>query len=388
MSQLQLNGTLVYPAGIWGGAGPAAGVSVEIIENHQLPSSQTTIWSGTTDNSGRFSGQSSEWRRTIRVAGRDELDPTDVLALTCHITDDTGPSRREKTVPFVWLGDQLPSPPIVLTWDPPTARKGRVNGADCWSFSDLARRARLGARTPLTLEFYLYGPDAGQSASRLRSIVEGTAAFAESTLEASTTSIAQRLSPNSGALNLTLVSLQGAQTFRKSQMQPVGMKVGNAGAATQRGGQPTVTTAVTIAELMLAVVGPALRGWVPGQAVIYTISAAVVLEGMLSTIEVTTAVGAVLGGTVAVVGNLPAILLQLAAILDALGLRSAADFLRDACNDVGQWYAASAWFGSVLECCILVVLLIVASLMGMATFLGQIVSGPEGQTCLRLQTSS
>ena len=388
MSQLQLNGTLVYPPGLWGGAGPAAGVSVEIIQNHQLPSSQTTIWSGTTDSSGNFSGQTAEWRRTVSILGRDALDPTDVLALTCHIIDDTGPRRQEKTFPFVWLGDPLPSPPIVLPWAPPTARKGRVNGADCWSFSDLARRARLGARTPLTVDLYLYGPDAGQSASQLRSIVQDMSSFAEATLEASTTSIAQRLSPNNaGALGLTLRSLQSARTFRQNQLQQVGTKLGNAGAATQRAGQPAVATAVTLAEIMAALVAAVFGLAVAPGVVIGAVAAAVAVEGVLVAIEVTMAAVAVVGATVAIVGNLPAILLQLAALLDALGLRDDAGILREA-SIVGQWYADNPWFGCVLDCCILVVLVVIACLMGMATFVAQIVSGPDGQTSLRLQTSS
>jgi hypothetical protein len=165
-------------SGAWGGGIAASGVRVEIIQHHLLSTDTTVIWSGSTNAAGQFSGTSSEWRRMITVRAGPvqgaEPDPADVLALTAKVTDPSTPNSPTASFPFVFVGDNVPSPPIVLNVRPPTARKGSVNGAECFTYQDLISRdaAAFAAGGRVALQLNTFGPQASAATTRLKSDAE------------------------------------------------------------------------------------------------------------------------------------------------------------------------------------------------------------------------
>jgi hypothetical protein len=136
-AQLAISGRVFHAPGPWGAATPAAGVAIDIIENHILPPSTDTVWNGQSGSDGRFSG-------TVSVE-------TDVPTLTARVKDTNG-ATREVTLPFVYVPD-VPSL-LVVPWAPPLV--GRVNGISCWSAGDFAAKAlaAVQVRRPVRLEVF------------------------------------------------------------------------------------------------------------------------------------------------------------------------------------------------------------------------------------------
>ena len=371
MSLLDLSGSFQYAPGLWGAAVPASGVNVEIVETH-VDRTQSTIWSGTTDVSGRFSGTSSEWRRTIQVtvgvgpvsASAGSLDPGDVLALTCRVKrGENGPNAREGTFPFVWLGNQLPSPPIVLPWGPPDARKGRVNGSDCWSLPELLRRARLAAGQPFTMDIYFYGPDAEAHVSLLRSIVRDFQRFIadQRARAASSQKHAVAGIPAAGAKMQQGVRDVQRRVSATLTPETVGVIVGVA----------AIDTFVVIAMVFIVV-----AVLTPGVATV-AVAVSAALVALIVTLEV-----ASLGG--AVLANLPTILRGLAVILDSMGANAGAQEIRRMAT---RWSQSMAWAEPALVLCMTMLCLIVSTLGAILSFGVEALTGPEGQRGVRLQAT-
>ncbi|MBI4279758.1 MAG: hypothetical protein HY660_15010 [Armatimonadetes bacterium] len=152
---------------------------MEIVDVDAPGAGDDRIWSGNTDNNGSFGGESSEWQdvKTIKVKEtiRNPLwpynsfdievektitDVSDVLSLVAHVVQDTAQGRKETTLPFAFVSDATPSPPVVVPWGPPQPPVvGKVNGEECRSDVEIHTKvvaAVDAGRRPITME--IYGP--------------------------------------------------------------------------------------------------------------------------------------------------------------------------------------------------------------------------------------
>jgi hypothetical protein len=140
MGQLRLKGKVVYMPGPWGVNVPADQVSVQIVDL-DIGNPSDTIWTGATGSDGTFQGASSEWQDRIPIKvwharptpGRSPAgewvttgyrdDPLDVLMLLACLSQADHPPT---TLPFVFLGDDVMSPSLMLPWGPPQpVKKGQ-----------------------------------------------------------------------------------------------------------------------------------------------------------------------------------------------------------------------------------------------------------------------
>lgn len=183
MSRLRLRGSVVHMPGAWGPLVPAAGAHVKIVDVDVGGNPSDEIWSGTTGPDGSFRGESSEWqdqkkmivpvRPTLanpfpRVEERWVADPTDALVLQARLSQQTPQGNRETTVPFVFLGDDVPSPPVVVNWGPPAVVIARVNGAECRNPEEFARKMKAAVDAGgQRVEFEIYGASAATLRAQL-----------------------------------------------------------------------------------------------------------------------------------------------------------------------------------------------------------------------------
>lgn len=144
MSELNIRGSVRYGPGQWGLSAPVAGAKLTLRQTSVGSSDTRTIWEGTTDSRGEFSGRTQEWRRKIRIGGHEGPDPSDLLALSMRIELDGQSTVR----PFAWLGDFAPSPPLIASWMPANAVVARINGRDCYTVAEVARQCVELMRTP------------------------------------------------------------------------------------------------------------------------------------------------------------------------------------------------------------------------------------------------
>jgi hypothetical protein len=144
-----------------------AGAKLTLRQTSVGSSDARTIWEGTTDSRGEFSGRTREWRRTIRFAGREGADPADLLALSMRIELNGQSAVR----PFVYVADFVPSPPLVASWMPPNAVVARINGRDCYTVAEVARQCVELMRRPSAVDIEipeesLLTPSVAQSANQ------------------------------------------------------------------------------------------------------------------------------------------------------------------------------------------------------------------------------
>jgi hypothetical protein len=129
MPQITVKGKVVYGPGAWGSSVPARNVTVQVVDVDLPGAGDDTLWTGTTDTTGAFSGTTSNWQdsRTLQVwvpnlppplgpgggrwESRTEPDPTDVLALKVRVTEG---SRSQDFFPFA---NDAPLP-LILPWAP------------------------------------------------------------------------------------------------------------------------------------------------------------------------------------------------------------------------------------------------------------------------------
>lgn len=146
MSTIQIRGRVQYMPGPWGSARPAAGVALTIVDEDR-GNAGDTIWTGTTDAQGHYSGTTREWRdsRTVTVAtpqGRRSMqvaDATDVMMLKATASQRQGTRMHSITVPFVPAPQGLPQAPIVLGWGPPALSRVWVDGVPVNKVSEFSR---------------------------------------------------------------------------------------------------------------------------------------------------------------------------------------------------------------------------------------------------------
>ena len=180
MSSLHLRARVVYMAGPWGAAVSIPRAAIEVVDVDLPGLGDDLIWSGTTDDNGRFDGWSSEWHDSATVPsvtfdkwGRPHWgtttveDPTDVLALAIHVTE----GGHDVWLPFAYIGDDQQSPDVIVSWGPanqpapsaptwppfggvfnpqlPLAFIASVNGHGCLIPPDISARvhAEIGARS-------------------------------------------------------------------------------------------------------------------------------------------------------------------------------------------------------------------------------------------------
>lgn len=173
MAKLKLKGNVVHPAGFWGINRPVKGASVEIVDIDAPGRTNDVIWKGTTNASGAFQGESSEWKDTIiltpavpgtpfspGIPAVTGSDPADVLMLQIIVSQSTPAGQKQVTLPFAFLGDNVAGPPIVVTWAPldPVVK---VNGAPCYSPNDVQSNVKSAIDTNASsISIDVYGPDA------------------------------------------------------------------------------------------------------------------------------------------------------------------------------------------------------------------------------------
>lgn len=166
MGSLSIKGKIFHPPGLWGLNKPVAGASIKI-EDLDLPGRQNdVIWQGSTDSNGNFQGTTSDWQDRITVTPATHFtpaitiaDPTDIMLLQITISQNTPTGTKQITAPFVWLGNNLPSPPMLVTWGPPDAVV-KINGHECYTRQDIESNTTtaINSGSPLTIQ--VYGPDA------------------------------------------------------------------------------------------------------------------------------------------------------------------------------------------------------------------------------------
>ena len=173
MAKLKLNSTLVPPAGFWGVNRPVKNATVKIIDLDAPGRHNDIIWQGTTDANGAFQGESSDWKDTITLTpaipgtpispGIPAItgpDPTDILMLQIVVSQATANGNKQATLPFAYLGDNLPTPPVTVTWAP-SEPAVKVNGVTCNTPDETLQRVRTSAQqqdAKITID--VYGPDA------------------------------------------------------------------------------------------------------------------------------------------------------------------------------------------------------------------------------------
>ncbi len=374
MAQLQLKGSVIHQAGVWGSLVAAAGVTVEIIQHHLASTKKTTIWTGVTDSSGRFQGQSSEWRRmrtiTLGPVTKTEPDPTDVLALTAHVFDASG-GGRDVTLPFAWLGDFLPTPPLIAGWEPPMARKGSVNGATCYSYADIISRAAavVQSQQRLCVDIRTFGARVHSDLVRLKSYGDGIAPsiMARAAAIAANTSIV-----------LTNRTPQQQQTLRnlvdaiRAARPPMPRPAGGMTAAT-----PAIAASGGSRHVSGIAAGQPLIGTVTeNEAVYVAIAEALLAAGILIVLgpglAMAACIAAIVLAVLAIIQSMPALLNAIAALFTALGLTGIAQELTAAsgwwaANLTGPFAAATA-----VLCIVLAILLTgVAALVSIAVTPGE-----------------
>ena len=152
MGELNVRGSVLYGPGTWGLSAPVAGAKVTLRQTSVGSSEARPIWEGTTDNAGEFSGKTAEWRRTVKIRvgpfEKDGPDPADVLALTVRVEL----SGQSAVMPFVYIADFVPSPPVVVFWTPPNAVVARIGGRNCYTVADVARQCVELMRAPTAVE--------------------------------------------------------------------------------------------------------------------------------------------------------------------------------------------------------------------------------------------
>jgi hypothetical protein len=173
MSKLYLRGKVQYAPGPWGLALPNSAAKVEITDIDAPGRGDDRIFTATTDQAGRFQGESGEWQDKIRVRipnpkkpwemiTVEQPDLTDVLVLCAHITEKTPTGTKETKLPFVYVDDSKESPPLVVPWGPPPlAVVARVNEVDCKTPEELYSKIKSAVdagQTPITIK--IYGADA------------------------------------------------------------------------------------------------------------------------------------------------------------------------------------------------------------------------------------
>jgi hypothetical protein len=128
MSNIQVTGHVQHLPGNWGLGKAIRNATIDIIDVDPLPGQHNEIiWSGTTDNEGNFSGQSSEWQDRLKVWVVDSIippkghwrqtnnpDPTDVLLLKLRVRQA---GHTHEVLPYL----NSAAIPVIVPWGPPTA---------------------------------------------------------------------------------------------------------------------------------------------------------------------------------------------------------------------------------------------------------------------------
>jgi len=199
MARLQIHGTVVHMAGSWGAAVPVANAQVVIIDRDAPGRGDDAVLTVTTSSAGMFSGTSADWQdqvttkvwvprtwapdahgghwRAAHWETNSASDPTDVLLLYARVSAD----GQSAELPFVFVDDHTPSPPLVVPWAPPgtpapipftpvigvgpvmtLAAMATVDGVGCLTVADVNQRLRAAiAAGGARIRVSVHGPDAG-----------------------------------------------------------------------------------------------------------------------------------------------------------------------------------------------------------------------------------
>jgi hypothetical protein len=172
MAKLKIRGRISYMPGPWGGSVSANGANIKLIDLHPIKGTKQTVWTGTTNAQGRFSGTTAEWhdqiilvpaqppRRTPfgTIPGTPAVrgpDPTDVLMLVIEITLD----GRTYSYPFPFIGDNI-EVPVILPFGPASYNANRdratLNGAEFTNMQQVfaALMQRVEQKQPIELKLY------------------------------------------------------------------------------------------------------------------------------------------------------------------------------------------------------------------------------------------
>ena len=145
MSKLNLQGKVLHAPGWWGIAEPVKGAAVKIIDIDPLDQDDI-ILTATTDTNGGFQGMSSDWQDKAKMwvpfppPGHWATVPsaTDALILKAQIKQGS----NEITLPFVYLGNTVAAPPLIVNWAPPNPILGKVNGTKCHSPQEMDNKIK------------------------------------------------------------------------------------------------------------------------------------------------------------------------------------------------------------------------------------------------------
>ena len=166
MASLQIKGKLIFPPGLWGLTKPVAGASIKLTDLDIPGRNNDVIWQGTSDQNGNYQGTTSEWRDTITVTPSTPFtpaitvpDPTDLMLLQVTVTQNTPQGQKSITLPFTYLGSNIPSPPIMVNWAPPDPVIV-VNGSACYTPQDVKNRTTSAADSGQKITIQVYGQDA------------------------------------------------------------------------------------------------------------------------------------------------------------------------------------------------------------------------------------
>lgn len=168
MSKIYIKGKVVYPPTLSGVEEVVKGARVRF-RDLDVGNASDTILTKHTDDQGKFSGRSAEWKDTIttkvwqppsvnhpfgRWVNKKIKDPTDVMLLTVEIKDGS----NTLTVPFVYLGASVEHK-LIVTWAGNNA-VGSVNGHEVSSYDDLFQRVKtaVDSGTP-NVNIKVYGTD-------------------------------------------------------------------------------------------------------------------------------------------------------------------------------------------------------------------------------------
>ncbi len=407
MATIDVRGKFVYMPGPWGLARPAAGVSLTIVDR-DAGNPDDTIFTGTTNSSGEFSGTTSNWRDTVSVsvntpwgsASRDMPDLADVPVLWLEARQPVGNLNRHVSLPCPLPLPGLPPPVVVLPWGPPGRTRVRVNGSDKSTLNDCVQAIQgiFGAgasiaRAGANHEIVILGEQVGQ----LRQQWSGISAQIEAlraTIEAQRDreqraqgAVRQR-HPVADGINSAARYVDAVRAFGNAagflavphtdpweairqqivalvqSMEQIGRNAaaqcGASGAALQM-----ITKAITVA--VSTFVASVLSAFVVGSL------------GTGGTVAL--AIAAIVSASLTIVSSMPALLNALAAMLSAIGANDAANVLRGASGDLSAWMSRNQWFGSLILLifivCALVLLMATAPADGWA-WLVENISGSDG----------
>lgn len=150
MSQMNIDGRIVYLPGPWGLSIPVPNANIKLFDRDIPGKGDDLILQTSTDETGRFSGQTAEWRDRLGPLP----DPGDLPMFSVEVEDSYGRRFVSPPVPVATVFDKATLPPVVVPWPPGGAVV--VDGVECWTPAALvgavAAKA-FGDRANFALEF-------------------------------------------------------------------------------------------------------------------------------------------------------------------------------------------------------------------------------------------